>query len=567
MKKLLVFCLFAVGLVSVVLVVHSDSNVLPFRWVRVGARLRSDKDLEQIQSIIQTASEHGLNGIMLSGGLDTLDLQPPEFKQRLATLRRICEEAKIDIIPSIFSTGYGSALMARNKNLAEGLPVRDALYVVKGKEARLEPDPPTPIRNGGFENVQGKQLDGFELNGEIGTTVFLDTSTKRSGKSSLRFENFDRQPEGLIRLSQTITVHPYRNYRISCWVKSENLVSPDQFGEKAFQLEVFGGEEKRRLQYENPRLGENDDWHQVAVGFNSWGYDKVIISPAVTGVAKSRFWIDDLQVEEVGLLNVLRRPGTPLEVRSEKTGVVYEEGKDYAPISDPNLNYRYDHDGPPIKLVEGGRIKEGERLRVSFYHPVLIYNSQVPACLSEAEPYEIWAEQARLIHEALAPRFYFLSADEQRALGTCKACADRRLSLGEIMGDCITRQYKLIKAVNPDAEVLVWSDMLDPNHNADKRDYYYLTSGNFYGAWNHVPKDLIIGCWHYRRRDVSLKHFSELGFRTLAAAYYDADDLENPKGWLKSLEKTPRAVGIMYTTWLRKYDLLAEFGDLVSGKK
>jgi hypothetical protein len=55
-----------------------------------------------------------------------------------------------------------------------------------------------------------------------------------------------------------------------------------------------------------------------------------------------------------------------------------------------------------------------------------------------------------------------------------------------------------------------------------------------------------------------------LGFKTLAGAYYDADDLENPKGWLESLDRTPGAMGIMYTTWENKYRLLADFGDLVS---
>ena len=50
----------------------------------------------------------------------------------------------------------------------------------------------------------------------------------------------------------------------------------------------------------------------------------------------------------------------------------------------------------------------------------------------------------------------------------------------------------------------------------------------------------------------------------MAAAYYDADDLENPKGWLESMSRTPGASGIIYTTWLRKYDLLGAFGDLVA---
>jgi hypothetical protein len=136
--------------------------------------------------------------------------------------------------------------------------------------------------------------------------------------------------------------------------------------------------------------------------------------------------------------------------------------------------------------------------------------------------------------------------------------------MGQILGDCITRQVRLIRNVNPEAEVLTWSDMLDPNHNA--HGDYYLVDGDFAGSWNYVPKDLVIVCWYYEKRNESLKFFSSFGFKTLAGAYYDGDTLENPKGWLQTLEHTPGALGIMYTTWQNKYGLLGPFGDLVSGK-
>jgi hypothetical protein len=78
---------------------------------------------------------------------------------------------------------------------------------------------------------------------------------------------------------------------------------------------------------------------------------------------------------------------------------------------------------------------------------------------------------------------------------------------------------------------------------------------------------MIIVCWYYEKRESSLRHFSDLGFRTVAGAYYDADNLDNPRGWLEALNGTPGASGIMYTTWLNKYNLLAAFGDLISQGK
>ena len=175
---------------------------------------------------------------------------------------------------------------------------------------------------------------------------------------------------------------------------------------------------------------------------------------------------------------------------------------------------------------------------------------------------EIRRKQAELVQKHLAPRVWFLGMDEIRQGGSCAACKARKKSMAEILGDYITRQVQRIRELNPDAEVFIWSDMLDPHHNAH-RDYY-MVDGDLTGSWQYVPKDLRIACWNHKAREQSLAHFSRLGFRTLAAAYYDADTLKSTYGWLDSISRTPGALGIMYTTWRKKYDLLGSFGDLVA---
>jgi len=182
--------------------------------------------------------------------------------------------------------------------------------------------------------------------------------------------------------------------------------------------------------------------------------------------------------------------------------------------------------------------------------------------MSEPAVYEIWQRQIPLIERYIAPKRYFLSMDEVRIGGFCEACKRRHLSMAQILGDSVTRQHDMIRAVNPQAQVYVWSDMFDPNHNAVAK--YYLIDGSFEGSWNYIPKDLSIACWYFEKRDQSLEFFSKRGHHTLGAAYYDADDLQNPKDWLGSLDRTPGATGIMYTTWENKYELLGAFGDLVS---
>ena len=129
------------------------------------------------------------------------------------------------------------------------------------------------------------------------------------------------------------------------------------------------------------------------------------------------------------------------------------------------------------------------------------------------------------------------------------------------LGACLTRQRAIIKAVRPDARIYVWSDMLDPAHNA--HDNYFACKGTFAGSWDLIPKDLVISCWYGKKRDISMPFFAERGFRTQAAAYYDADDLDNCRAWLETCRRTPNCTGIMYTSWRNKYRLLAPFGELI----
>jgi hypothetical protein len=534
----------------------SDSREpLPDRWFYAAKNITDEKQFNDLNGLVDTAAAHGLNGVLLSAAFDYLDRVGPKYFENLAKLRAHCESRGIEVIPSFMSIGYGGGLLSHDPNLAEGLPVRDALFVVRGRQAQLVPDPPVEIRNGDFERWKDNRFADFNFHDQPGKISFVDQKVFKSGRASIRFESFENDPvNGHARILQMVPVHPHRAYVVSLWVKTQDLA-----GGK-FSVQVYSRE--RSLTHSEPRLPSATDWRQVSMAFNSLDTSMVRIYAGVWGAKSGRFWIDDMRIEEVGLVNVLRRPGTPVTIKSEASGTVYEEGRDFEKIADPRMRiHEAYHEPPAIRLTVSSRIKDGERLRVSWYHPVVIGSGQITACMSEPKVYEIYQKQVELLHKHLAPKKYFLSMDEIRAGGSCAACRAQKKSMGEILGDCITKQYELIKAVNPNAEVYIWSDMLDPNHNA--HGAYYMVEGDFSGSWNYIPKDMVIACWYYKMRDKSLQHFSRLGFGTIGAAYYDGDDLENCKGWLRSLRATPGARGIMYTTWQNKYALMAPFGDML----
>ena len=534
-----------------------QTTVYPNRWVYFSRNLGADNDVEDFRAIAQTAASHGLNGIMLATSFDNFDRQNDNFRGRLSQIKQIAAGAPIELIPAFFNAGYAGGLLSHNRNLAEGIPVKGALFTVQDGMARLTPDPDVNVFNSSFEIYSGDKAIGYQLQDAPGSISFVDSDIRHGGGVSLRFENLSSTSSGNARIMQEIPVRPNRCYRVSVWVRTENLQPAN-----AFLVQVLAYTDGRALAPWSPNLSATQDWTKLTFAFNSSTYERIRLYAGVWGGRGGKFWVDDWSIEEVGLINLLRRPGTPLRVEGESNGTVYEEGVDFAPVVDPQLNYLWTHEGPPIRLLPDGRIGDGERLRVSFYHAMAVNDGQVSACMSEPEAYDLWQRNARLIQDALAPKKWMLSADEIRAGGTCDACKSRNMSMGQILGDHVTRGYNMIKDLNPDAEVYVWSDMFDPNHNAHGN--YYLVEGDYTGSWKHIPSDMNIVLWYYAKRKESLAFFSELGFKTIAGAYYDANDLSNPRGWLDAMKDVPGAAGIMYTTWENKYGLLAGFGDLVS---
>ena len=530
-------------------------SAFPDRFVWVfGWNLSQDAHVREIGRMLETAARHGLNGAVASFGLDTLCRKDAAYFRRLNAIRAQCRKNHLELIPSLFSVGYGGSVLAHDPNLAEGFLVKDALFVADGREARFVPEDSSTLVNGGFESWKRARLVGYNFHDEPGKISFRDTRIRHGGKSSVRFENFTANPHGHGRVMQEVRVRPHRCYRVSLWVKTEGLEP-----QAAFQMLVLAG--SRSLAPQRFRLPATTDWRKVTFLFNSLGFDKVRLYAGVWGGRAGRFWLDDWSLEEVGPINVLHRPGTPVVVRDAQGATTYQEGRDYAPLVDPHLRFtRVERPAPVRKLLPGTRIRPGQRLRVSYYHGLAINGSQVTVCMAEPKLYEVFDHEAGLLAKYVHPQRVLLSMDEIRMGGTCAACRGR--NMGELLGECITRQVQILRRHLPGVEIYIWSDMLDPNHNA--HGDYYLVQGDFTGSWDHVPKDLIIAVWGGRPRPQSLRFFADRGFRTLIACYYDADDLKEVRQWLELARATPRVRGLMYTPWRKKYDLLPAFGDLLS---
>ena len=455
-----------------------------FVWV-FGWGLDQKKDVDEISALIETAAKHGINGAVLSVGLDTLCKQTPDYFRRLDQIHAACEKNHVDLIPAIFSIGYGGGALSHDRNLAEGLPVVDAPFVVREGKARFESNAKPRLINGDFEDFNGNQLKGYNFYDQPGEIAFVDTEIKHGGKASLRLEHFTANEHGHGRIMQEIPLHPHRCYRVSVWVKTEGL-SPAS----SFRLMALSKDQE--LAPRDFNLLPTSDWKKISMLLNSLDREKAGLYAGMWGGKAGKLWLDDWTVEEVGPVNLLKRPGTPVTVRSGDGKTTYKEGQDYAPFDNSSFSpWRDTGDALTLQILPRGRIKNEDRLLVSWYHSMQINDSQVTACMAEPALNEIFDHEARLLTEHLHPKRVLLNTDEVRMGGTCQACAGR--NLGELLGSCITHQVEAIHRYSPEARIYVWSDMLDPNHNAHAN--YYLAKGDFSGSWDHIPRDLVIAVW------------------------------------------------------------------------
>jgi hypothetical protein len=530
------------------------------RWFYSMTNLQVSENAEKLIMLIQRASKAGYNGVVLADyKLNILDRVPDHYFANIKRVKQAAETAGIEIIPTVFPIGYSNGLLAHDPNLAEGVPVVRAPFLVRGRDAVLDPRPVVELINGDLEVADGDRFRGFGSQDAPGTATFADNRVAHHGRVSCRIAADG--PDVNHRLIQRVSVRPHACYRFSAWVKTAGLSDPG-----GFRLLALGANDASRpLTFFEGGVAPTQDWKRVEVVFNSLEHDAVNLYAGLWGRGQGTLWLDELALEELGMVNVLRRPGCPLTVTSEDGRDVYGEGRDFDPVADPRLGrvpyageFEFDHAPAPLRLSPSSRIRAGERLRVSWYHPVLTHGAQIMCCPSEPKTYDLLRDQARRVNDLLQPKTFFMSHDEIRVMNWCRACLDRGQTPGQILADNVRRCVAILKEVNPRAEVIVWSDMFDPNHNAVKN--YYFVNGSLEGSWQGLPTTVVIANWNGGKKRPSLEFFAGRGHRQVIAGYYDADDLSGFTGWDTEARSVRGVIGFMYTTWRAKFGLLEAYG-------
>ena len=539
---------------------RGEQPQLARRWVYLQMNLQVKENVAKAAEIMRRAAASGYNGVVLADyKLNILDRVPDFYSRHAAEFKKTADELGLEIIPAVASLGYSDGLLAHDPNLAEGIPVRKAPFVVSGREARLASQLKDALPGGGFDEHKNHHVPGWSFQDGAGKFSFVDMEVKHSGASSLRFED----PDSNARVSRVVKVQPWRQYHASIWIKTQ-----DYSGAGAVRMFAIGAD-GRTLSHSNLGVRRTQDWTQHHAVINSLGNSEIRFYCGTWGASQGKLWMDDARLEETAFVNLLRRDGCPLVVTDEAGNTTYEEGRDFAKLVDPKMgnvpwagSFDAYHEPPVLKLVEGSRIKDRNRLRVSFSHTVTIYDNQVTCCLADPGVFRVLDKQIRSVEQLFQPKTYFLSHDEIRVANWCGSCNRQGRSAGQLLAENMRQCVDTIRKINPDVKLCVWSDMFDPHHNA--HDGFYLVNGDLAGSWEGLPKEMSLINWNHGKAAESLKFFSGRGHEQVLSGFYDHDP-KSIAGWLKQGESLFGIEGAMYTTWQNDFSQLETFANSAWG--
>jgi len=287
----------------------------------------------------------------------------------------------------------------------------------------------------------------------------------------------------------------------------------------------------------------------------------------------------------------------PVTVTNISGDIIFQEGRDYtvnfAPIrSEDYRKYEktsqthiqvlfsrvYADEGEPegfplrraetfnapttIHRLAGGRIRDGETVKVTFSYigpdPYSLIKARY--CRSDERLHTdgpenyIWRWCTDPIRFWGANDFC-LDVDETRVLAFDKRCMDSGKTRSQIWADDIRYYYQTTRKANPAARISLWSDMLDPAHNAT----VYQTEEAVAILKQYGMTDIIMIPWNDDVAEKSVRFFFEQGFPTMPSCQGQTEEgISDAPLWAMLLrnyyQSSSIPFGLMHCRWEYGFD-------------
>ena len=536
--------------------------------------LRANFDTQYEKSAIDYATSKGLKTAIPSVGLGAAGA--------------IIAQANDSPLGADPNWGEGPRVAGQTFAVVAGGPTGLQLQIVNSLR-------PADFGDGGFES--GSLGGNLGATGTAGFVTYDDRvtiDTSAGCHSGARCAHIASGGTGNERLFHRVTVTPQRQYHVSLWVKITNYQARGGWNHIGM---LDAGYTHDLLDAIFP-TDTGGTWKRFDYLFNSKANGSLDFDMGIWGgIAGGDIYIDDVSIEEVGLVNVTRRANTPLTLyKAGDKNTVYLEGTHYQPIHDPifeGLRGNLDtyHSPPTVAiLAAAGAPRLGDTVAIDYDAVVPFYQTldYAPAfaCLSEPAVQD-FNRRVAVALSAIYPADsgFFMGYDELRVIDNCDHCKAAG-NPGQVLAANTRTMTDLLagpNGVRPGHRVYVWSDMFDKFHNAHAD--YYAVDGDLAGSWTGLSGDVILFNWHPLGDVIdkvpsdltaSLKFFAgvtaeqPVPHRQIISGYYDPaltgdQQVDNQRGCLRvqaelaKAQGVPGVLGFMYTTWNNDYSQLENY--------
>lgn len=285
----------------------------------------------------------------------------------------------------------------------------------------------------------------------------------------------------------------------------------------------------------------------------------------VGGWGAGQYWVDDFRVERVdgALKNVIRPPAlTDLVV--EAGGARYEEGRDYTMEEPPTAidaggNFSA-LQGLVVRRAAGSRI--APRAAVNMSYDIVPGNAnrmvggRDVSCYVEPRLYQLMEPMVNYTMKTLRPRYLMANGfDEQMGMGRDSRTLLSGLTNGEILAYAMNRTQAMITAVDPEATLVTWADMVVRAHNGGANYSWFGGAGRrqpYWTAMESIDRRIVLLSWIYDTGDYARRliesdpdYFQTYGTPWLGCPW---TDLENVRLWGDAVQRSRNEYGARSTS-------------------
>ncbi|MBK8130203.1 MAG: hypothetical protein IPK53_15290 [bacterium] len=450
-----------------------------------------------------------------------------------------------------------TALRVQDLSWQEGVPILNEAMTV-GSSGFTSNAYNSSVPNGGFETWAANVPTGWAMHPpESYSTISRDNVNRHSGVASVKWANLDAGYDWDRTIHNRMFFGDHRLFKLKFWVKTQNFTGRLRF--------LVLGDEPVNNHFENQRISLTGtaSWTLIEREFSTFNLDTASLWLGPDVGCSGNLWIDDVSIEPRGLVNMVRRADTPLQVYKQPGNVLMNEGLDYTVTDQVSPPYPGYIRTPLLQRVSGGQLPVGSAVTVNYYTAIIYQTGRETVCFSLLEPIEYYQSQIRNLDSALAPDGFKIHINEVSLANYDPLCNSRGMSPGQLCGWHCDQLYDVIQSRRPGAPVRIYGDAFDIWVD-DNRCHPISTSPWTVGSLQQLaPQMEMMAMSDYSRNlDSTFAFFNANGHNAVMAYYGSANFADAIEGAIAA-RHSPNCQGFQFYDWdITVFDKLLDFSAL-----